>query len=185
MQFKFISSVLVVLAFISFSTSRPTVRSGWRALYQNDVSGRAVFGNKKAVLDAVKRGCPVRVAWGEKLPDGTTDIEYSTPDFISLVNDSDLVVQFPKSSIQTDYMHVEKSFLKTDPPTVWKALMSTDGHYHQFHQDGVTGRVTRVMYLRASMLWYADMGGEAGEGSQVPDMRIPGGIVLDSVSGSR
>jgi hypothetical protein len=183
MQPKLISFVLVLLAFISFSTSRPKVRSGWQPVYQNDVNGHRVFGDKRTLLDAVKRGCPVRVAWGEKLTDGTTDIEYSTPDFTSLVNDSDLVVQFPVSSIQTDYMHVEKSFLKTDPPTVWKALMSTDGHYHQFHQDGVTGQVTRVMYLRASMLWYANMGGEAGEGSQVPDMRIPGGIVLDSISG--
>jgi len=144
-----------------------------------------------ALLLAIRRPCyrlsgrDARYGWrgGEKLDDGTTGIEYSTPDFISLVNDSDLVVQFPVSSIQTDYMNAHKSFLKTDPPTVWKALMSTDGHYHQFHQDGVTGQVTRVMYLRASMLWYAYMG-DAPDGrmeSRIPDMRIPGGIVPDSI----
>ena len=175
--------ILSLLAFISFSTSRTRVQPGWRPVYQNDVNGAPAFGKKEALLQAVRQGCPIRVAWGEKLDDGTTDIEYSTPDFISLVNDSDLVVQFPVSSIQTDYMNAHKSFLKTDPPTVWKALMSTDGHYHQFHQDGVTGQVTRVMYLRASMLWYAYTG-DAPEGrmeSRIPDMRIPGGIVLDSI----
>jgi len=175
---------LSLLAFISFSTSRTRVSPGWRPVYQNDVNGQAVFGDKKALLQAVKQGCPVRVAWGERLPDGTTDIEYSSPDFISLVNDSDLVVQFPVSSIQTDYMNAHKSFLKTDPPTAWKALMSTDGHYHQFHQDGVTAQVTRVMYLRASMLWYAYTSeGEDGVSEhRVPDMRIPEGIILDSVT---
>jgi len=184
MQVKFISFVLVLLAFISFSTSRPKVQTGWRPVYQNGVSGHRVFGDKKALLQAVKAGCPVRVAWGEKLPDGTTDIEYSAPDFISLVNDSDLVVQFPVSSIQTDYMNAHRSFLKTDPPTIWKALMSTDGHYHQFHQDGVTGQVTRIMHLRASMLWYVCANGASSEEvteGEVPDMRIPGGILLDSI----
>jgi len=183
MQYKLMLFLLVLLAFISFSTSRTTAPAGWRPVFQNDVSGHTLSGNKKALLRAVKQGCPIRVAWGERLPDGTTDIEYSTPDFISLVNDSDLVVQFPASAIQTDYMNAHKSFLKTDPPTVWKALMSTDGHYHQFHQNITTGQVTRIMYLRASMLWYAFTGEapEGRDGDHIPDMAAAGGIVLDSM----
>jgi hypothetical protein len=183
MQLKLMLFVLALLAFISFSTSRTATPAGWRPLFQHDTSGRTVYGDKKALLQAVKQGCPIRVAWGEKLPDGTSDIEYSTPDFISLVNDSDLVAQFPASAIQTDYMNAHTSFLKTDPPTTWKALMCTDGHYHQFHQDLTTGRVTREMYLRASMLWYAFTSDapEGKAGDRIPDMAIPGGIVLDSM----
>lgn len=183
MQYKLVLFTLVLMAFISFSTSRTTTPAGWRPLYQNDTGGHTLFGDKRALLQAVKQGCPIRVAWGEKLPDGTTDIEYSTPDFTSLVNDSDLVVQFPASAIQTDYMNAHRSFLKTDPPTSWKALMSTDGHYHQFHQDLLTGQVTRIMYLRASMLWYAftTQTPDDGTAGHIPDMAIPGGIVLDSI----
>jgi len=183
MQYKLVLGILVLLAFISFSTSRSVAPAGWHPLFRNDLEGHTLFGDKKALLQAVKQGCPIRVAWGEKLPDGTTDIEYSTPDFTSLVNDSDLVVQFPASAIQTDYMNAHKSFLKTDPPTTWKALMSTDGHYHQFHQNLLTGQITRIMYLRASMLWYA-FTNEAPEGRKwdhIPDMAIAGGIVLDSM----
>jgi hypothetical protein len=183
MRYKLVLSILVLLAFISFSTSRTAAPAGWRPVFQNDLDGHALFGDKKALLQAVKQGCPIRVAWGEKLPDGTTDIEYSTPDFTSLVNDSDLVVQFPASAIQTDYMNAHKSFLKTDPPTTWKALMSTDGHYHQFHQNLLTGQITRVMYLRASMLWYAftNEAPEGRDGRHIPNMAIAGGIVLDSM----
>src|SRR5690242_4049270 len=103
MYYKLGISLLVMLAVISFSDSRSSAPAGWRPVFQNDINGRILFGDKKVLLQAVKQGCPIRVAWGEKLPDGTTDIEYSTPDFTSLVNDSDLVVQFPTSAIQTDY----------------------------------------------------------------------------------
>jgi len=174
-----IFSFMALLAFIGFSTSRNTTTASWRPLFQNDSSGRRLFGNKSVLLRAVKQGCPIRVAWGEKLPDGTTDIEYAAPDFTSLINDSDLVVQFPASMIQTDYMHARKAFLKTDPPVSWRALMSTDGHYHQFHQDLTTGTVTRIMYLRASMCWYAFT--TAGDNDAFPDMAIDNGIVLDSI----
>jgi len=187
MQYKVTIYILILLAFISFSTSRPSVPTspaGWRPLFENDSSGHTVYGSKKALLQAIKQGCPIRVAWGEKLPDGTSDIEFSTPDFTTLVNDSDLVIQFPASAIQTDYMNAHKAFLKTNPPITWKALMCTDGHYHQFHQDITTGQVKRIMYLRAFMLWYAFTGPAALEETVppgTPDMAIPGGIVLDSL----
>jgi len=183
MYYKLGISLLVMLAVISFSDSRSPAPAGWRPVFQNDINGRPLFGDKKALLQAVKQGCPIRVAWGEKLLDGTTDIEYSTPDFTSLVDDSDLVVQFPASVIQTDYMNAHRSFLKTDPPTTWRALMSTDGHYHQFHQNLLTGQVTRIMYLRASMLWYAftNETPERRENDRIPDMAIARGIVLDSI----
>ena len=183
MYYKLGISLLVMLAVVSFSDTWTPAPAGWRPVFQNDTDGHTLFGDKKALLQAVKQGCPIRVAWGEKLADGTTDIEYSTPDFTSLVNDSDLVVQFPASAIQTDYMNAHRSFLKTDPPMSWKALMSTDGHYHQFHQDLLTGQVTRIMFLRASMLWYA-FTNKAPEGrgkGHIPDMAIAGGIVLDSI----
>jgi len=63
---------------------------------------------------------------GEKLDDGTSDVEFSVPEFITLVNDTDLVAQFPASMIQTEYMIAKKSYLKTNPPTQWRAL-NVDG----------------------------------------------------------
>ena len=171
--------LIALLGFISISTTQKPPSAGWRPLYANDTAGRVLYGDKRTLLRAVRQGCPIRVAWGEKLADGTTDIEYAAPDFTSLVNDSDLVVQFPASMIQTDYMNARRSYLKTDPPIAWRALMSTDGHYHQFHQELSGGKVTRVMYLRAAMCWYAFS--EEGNNDPGPDMAIKGGIVLDSM----
>jgi hypothetical protein len=174
-----LSFLFLLPVFIGCAGSRTSLSPSWHPVFQNDLNGRTAYGDKSALLKAVKQGCPIRVAWGEKIDDGTTDIEFAAPDFTSLVNDSDLVVQFPASMIQTDYMNAHRALLKTDPPIAWRALMCTDGHYHQFHTDLRTGAVTRIMYLRAWMMWYVYSPGANNE--PIPELTIPNGIVLDSL----
>ncbi|WP_129714725.1 hypothetical protein [Pedobacter sp. SYP-B3415] len=183
---KFLSSSLKVsgislltCALLQFSCSGKPDAGGWKLVYQNDSLGRPVYGSKKDLILAVKRGSPIRVAWGELLDDGTSDVEFATPDFTTLVNESDLVVQFPASMIQTEYMIAAKSYLKTDPPLQWRALMCTDGHYHQFHNDLASGKVTRTMYLKTAMAWYAEV--PERDDRHVPALAIPNGIRLDSL----
>lgn len=95
------------------------------------------------------------------------------------MNDSDVVVQFPMSLIQTNYIDPKKSFLKTNPPTGWRALMSTDGHYHQFHYDLKTGEITRIMYARTNMSWYAFI--SKNDKRNVPVLATENTFKLDSV----
>lgn len=151
----------------------------WHLVYQNDSTGHTLYGNKRILTDAVKRGSPVRVAWGEKLDDGTSDVEFSVPEFVTLVGDTDVVVQFPASMIQTEYMIAKKSYLKTNPPTQWRALMSTDGHYHQFHTDFKTGEVIRVMWLKTAMAWYVLS--PQNDKRYIPALALKNGIQLDSI----
>lgn len=176
---KLIVFLLLLQVFAGCASSRTASSPSWHPVFQNDLNGKTVYGSKRALINAVKQGCPIRVAWGEKIDDGTTDIEFAAPDFTTLVNDSDLVVQFPASMIQTDYMHANRALLKTDPPIAWRALMCTDGHYHQFHTDLKTGSVTRVMYLRARTMWYVYAPGVAN--GPIPELAQPNGIVLDSM----
>lgn len=151
----------------------------WQIVYQNDLNGKALSGSKAELADALKLGSPIRIAWGEKLPDGTSCIEFAQPDFTSLMNDSAVVVQVPLSFIQTNYIHSEKSFLKTNPPTGWRALLSTDGHYHQFHYDLASGEIIRVMYSRTNMTWYALIDKDAN--TDVPVLAKENTFALDSV----
>lgn len=153
--------------------------ASWRLIYQNDSTGHTLYGNKQALIKAIKRGSPIRMAWGEKLDDGTSDVEFAVPEFTTLVNDTDVVVQFAPSMIQTEYMNAKKSYLKTNPPTQWRALMSTDGHYHQFHNDMKTGEVTRIMFLKTAMAWYAFV--PENDNRFIPLLTIKNGIQLDSI----
>ncbi len=67
MQTKLMLFILILLAFISFTTYRPA--AGWHPIFENDTSGRTIYGDKKALLKAIKSSSPIRVAWGEKLSD--------------------------------------------------------------------------------------------------------------------
>lgn len=173
---KYFLFILLGLLFVSCSNQQqPT----WQLVYQNDYTGKTKSGSKNELISALKRGSPIRVSWGEKLEDGTTCVEFAEPVFTTLINDSDVVVQFPLSMIQTNYINAEKSFLKTDPPIGWRALMSTDGHYHQFHYDLKTGDVKRIMYSRTNMSWYALIPVE--DNREVPVLAEENTFKLDSL----
>lgn len=130
----------------------------WRLVYQNSLEGRPITGSVDDLILALKRGSPIRVSWGGMDGEVGSDdswIEFAEPDFTTVIDDSAVVVQFPPSFIQTSYTDVGETYLQTDPPTVWRALMSTDGTYHQFHYDLRTGELTREMYARTEMSWFA------------------------------
>lgn len=154
----------------------------WKLVYQNDLNGEPLYGSKEQLVRLLKSGNPVRVSWGERLEDGSSCIEFSEPGFTTLMNNNDLVVQFPSSLIQTDYINSRNAFLNVKKPTRWHALMSTDGHYHQFHSKLGTEEITRVMYLRARMSWFIHTHETIEDkGSPLP-LDTSGGIVLDSIS---
>jgi len=63
-------------------------------------------------------------------------------------------------------------------PTVWRALMATNGRFHQFHYDLKTGEITRVMSARANMSWYAFVPDD--DGRPVPELAVPDSFRLES-----
>ena len=151
----------------------------WQLVFQNDFDGNTLGGNVKDLISALKYGSPIRVSWGGMEADGSSWIEFAEPDFTTVMNDTAVVVQFPLSLIQTHYVDPKESFLKTDPPTGWRALMSTDGHYHQFHYNLKTGETTRIMYSRTNMNWYAIM--PIPEHKPVPNLTPKNAFKLDSL----
>lgn len=157
----------------------------WRLVYQNSLDGRPITGSVDELIGALKRGSPIRVAWGGvDGAEGSDDswIEFVEPDFTTVIDDSAVVVQFPQSFIQTSYTDVGETYLQTDPPTVWRALMSTDGTYHQFHYDLRTGEITREMYARTEMSWFALAAPRDGESvGEPPDLTPRDAFRLDSV----
>lgn len=157
----------------------------WQLVYQNSLEGRPITGSVDELIGALKRGSPIRVSWGGMDGEEGSDdswIEFAEPDFTTVIDDSAVVVQFPPSFIQTSYTDVGETHLQTDLPTVWRALMSTDGTYHQFHYDLRTGEITREMYARTEMSWFAlatpRSGGPDGE---PPELTPRDAFRLDSV----
>lgn len=151
----------------------------WQLIYQNDFNGQPVSGNIEDLVNAMKKGSPIRVSWGGTEPDGSSWIEFAEPVFTTVINDTAVVVQFPLSFIQTSYTNPEQAFLKTDPPTGWRAVMSTTGNYHQFHYDLKSGEVSRIMYSRTNMSWFAIT--MPGSDQSIPNLAPENAFKLDSL----
>lgn len=158
---------------------RKQTNQTWQLVYQNDFNGRPISGSIKELTDAMKRGSPIRVSWGGTESDGSSWIEFAEPIFTTIMNDTAVVVQFPLSFIQSNYTDPDSAFLKTDPPTGWRAIMSTTGDYHQFHYNLKNGEVSRIMYARTNMGWFALSKRE--DDRPVPNLTPENAFKLDSL----
>ncbi len=148
---------LICFAFAFQGCLKPegTGNNAWRLVYQNNMDGKQLYGDREELVSLMKKGVPIRVAWGGEEADGSSWIEFAEPDFVTIMNDSAVVVQFPMSLIQTHYTDASKSYIDVAHPSGWRALMSTTGTYHQFHHDFVTNKISRVMYCRTTISWFA------------------------------
>lgn len=153
---RLIAYLLPVLLLAACSNGEQTNDSPmWKLVYQHDLNGNPITGSVEHLVNALKRGSPIRVSWGGTVAGDTSWIHFAEPVFTAVMSDTAVVVQFPLSFIQTDYVDADSALLHTDPPTGWRALMSTTGDYHQFHYDLRTGEVTRIMHSRTQMSWFA------------------------------
>lgn len=127
----------------------------WRHLYTSDPQGQDAGGNRQHLLDALRRGSPLRVGWGEADADGKWAVEeFADAEFTNLMNGRDVVAQLNSAMIQTNYTDATKAGLR-DPALSWHALASTDGRLEALMVEVATGKVTRKLVQRTHFNWYA------------------------------
>jgi hypothetical protein len=150
----------------------------WRLLFQNDSNGNEVGGSREHLLNAVRRGSPLRVAWGVDQQDGTSVVEFSDVGFTSLINGHDLSVHLHPALIQTDYLNADRAALR-QPALEWRALMSTTGRFDALMFDINTGEVFRRLSQRAHMSWYGLAPAPECDDRPLPELALPEAIILD------
>jgi hypothetical protein len=156
----------------------------WNMVFRNDTLGRDVGGKRADLLNALRRGSPIRVAWGVRTDEGTSVVEFAEPIFTSLMGERDVVIQFPMALIQTDYVDATKALLRS-PPLEWRALMSTDGRFDAIMTDRETGKIFRRLQQRAIMTWYALAPPAVCDSRPIPALAVPRGVFLDSAATGR
>lgn len=129
----------------------------WQLVYRNDTEGEAISGSKKALFDAIRRGSPIRVAWGFKSE--RTDITISTqhvaePVFLTIIGESEVVVQIPEHIAQQSYINASKANFD-DPAIMWRGLLSTDGKFDAVWVNRATGEEVRRLAQKVSLAWFA------------------------------
>jgi len=135
--------------------SRVCAIPAWRHLYSSGPNGEDAGGHRQHLLDALRRGSPLRVGWGEADADGKWAVEeFADAEFTNLMNGRDVVAQLRSALIQTNYTDAAKAGLR-DPAMTWHALASTDGRLEALMVETATGKVTRKLVQRTHFHWYA------------------------------
>lgn len=130
----------------------------WRLVYRHDAEGKAQEGSKDALFDAVRRGRPIRLAWGAKVerPGAPViSVEHSAESaFLTIMNGTDVFVQLPEHIGQASYFEAEKArFDRTS--VMWRGLLGTTGAFDAAFVDRATGAEVRRLPQRAAIAWFA------------------------------
>jgi hypothetical protein len=131
----------------------------WRMVYRHDADGRPLDGTRQALLDAIRRGAPLRVAWGfaGNASSGPVAVEHAIdPVFVTVMNGEHVFVQLPEHIAQTSYSQPEGA--RFDRASVmWRGLMGTTGAFDAVFVDRATGREVRRFPQRAGLAWFAEL----------------------------
>jgi hypothetical protein len=128
----------------------------WRLVYQHDTSGAAIEGTKTALFDAIRRGYPIRFAWGAAAgtPEKPVSVEHAAePVFISIMGESELFVQLPEHIAQASYHESAKAALG-NPAVMWRGMMGTNGSFDAVMVDRANGKEVWRMPQRARIAWF-------------------------------
>ena len=129
----------------------------WRLVYLHDKSGVALEGAKSALFDAIRRGYPIRFAWGAAIgtPEQPASVEHAAePVFVSIMGGSELFVQLPEHIAQTSYHDASRAALG-QPAVMWRGMMGTDGSFDAVMINRANGKEVRRMPQRARIAWFA------------------------------
>ena len=150
----------------------------WRLAYRHDADGQALEGSREALLDAVRRGAPLRLAWGLASSAGPTPvvIEHAAePEFVTVMNREHIFVQLPEHIAQASYSQPDAA--RFDRASVmWRGLMGSDGTFDAVFVDRASGQEVRRLPQRAGIAWFAEVPRPECEGQAPLTLAVPNGV---------
>lgn len=150
----------------------------WMLVYRHDADGNPISGSKQELLDAVRRGAPIRFAWGFSIErdGGTLTVEHAAePVFLSIIDGAEVVVQLPEHIAQAAY-HDASSALFDDPAVMWRGLMTTQGVFNAVWVNRATGEEMRRHAQRAGLAWFAFQAADPDARQPPLELAVPGGV---------
>jgi hypothetical protein len=158
--------------------SRACPAPSWRLVYQHDADGKQVAGAKDALFDAVRRGRPIRFAWGMKAErkEQAVSVEHSAePVFVTIANGGELFAQLPEHIAQASYADPGQSRFDR-PGVMWRGLLGTDGSFDAVFVDRGTGSEVQRLPQRAAVAWFALAPEPMCEEGVPVTLAVPGGV---------
>lgn len=145
-RFFFIS-----LFFVFSCQSTKNTPSGWQLVFKNDATGKALFGNKTALLDAIRLGYPIRIGWGSNRVEHVADA-----DFLTIFEGKEVFAQIKPIIGQRPAIDGDSLKIHFRANNKWVKMASTNGFstslMTDYLQDSIVGNNTRY----GATTWYVN-----------------------------
>ncbi len=119
----------LILFAVIFAACQPVAQDngGWQKVYRNDERGGTTFGSKKALIDAVRLGYPVRIGWG-----GNRVEHVAEADFLTILQGDEVFAQIRSIVGQAPSIANDSLKIRFRMNNQWTKISGTNGYATAF-----------------------------------------------------
>lgn len=163
---------LSLVAAVALGGCDTTAADAWTLALAHTEEGVPLDGSLDALVGAIRRGCPVRVAWGtrRRADPGRTIEHASDPVWLSVPDGAsvtaqlgDVLINLPVVGEPEEDHPARAPFGGTARAVFWRANLSTDGTFDAIWYDRGTGELINRVPQRHRMRWYVQCAPGEGE----------------------
>lgn len=144
-------SICTILFLFSCQQSNDT----WVAVYKNDKEGETIAGSKAQLINAIRNGNPVRIAWGSE--GRTHRIEHiSDPVWIAILDETEVIAHLDPqvlSTVNWDTLSADYSD-STKLSEEWRVVITTKGEFDAVWYDRANHKVLQRRPQNHVMTWF-------------------------------
>lgn len=127
----------------------------WVPVYKNDKAGNTVLGSKEKLINAIRNGNPVRIAWGSK--GKTHTIEHiSDPIWIAILDEKEVIAHIdPQVLSRVDWETLSADYSdSTKLNEEWRVAITTKGEFDAVWYDKTNYKLIKRVPQNHVMTWF-------------------------------
>jgi len=145
----------IIVSFISILFyCNPLAAQNWGVALRIDKEAQVVEGSKAKLINAIRQGCDVKIAWGWN--NGEKSMEHiSEPIWTAILNEEEVLFHIdPQVFGGTDWGSLVGSFEGKDLHDEWRVIIDTNGSFDAVWYNRANNEVTRRIPQSHKMTWF-------------------------------
>jgi hypothetical protein len=134
------------------------LNSGWTEVYSHDENGKGTFGEIKNLLDGLRKGYSLKVAWSwtRQLGDSSVTLEhFAEPIFVTIVQKKNVSIIINPHPLVKSYLDINKQEFD-NPNSIWQCILTTQGTFNAIVYNQTTGEIIKNWPQRQKMTWFLE-----------------------------
>lgn len=165
-----ITFILLILLSLGSCKQKKHQASNWELVYKNNAKGEKIFGDKETLMNAVRRGYPVRIGFGgRRTTDTLKSIEhFADAEFLTIVNGKEVFAQINSIYGQRPNLEADTLRIAVKHENMWTLIIGTNGERSTLSRHFDEEQTKESQQGNRSCNWYVNMPDDMNEGQTMP-----------------